>query len=195
MIAVVRLLAHLRGIPRFAANAFSPARTSAFSSTYSTASVLGWPRSSQIHRLQAHQPRAAQATVLHQRGREVAIVGRDRLLLGFIVVTILITVAASLLASVRAVLLPQREALKYHSRLVEVAMVVHPWAWGIGLVCTGLVSSCFLELFFLPAQPHPPRWLAGQLFTSGLTPACSVSACGSQARWLYAQEFYAGWAE
>ena len=73
-------------------------------------------------------------------------------------------------------------------------MVVHPWAWGIlALVAIGLVALDFLGH---ARNPHPPtaaeaaRWT---LFYVGLAAVFGVGIWLTNG-WLYAQEFYAGWA-
>ena len=73
-------------------------------------------------------------------------------------------------------------------------MVVHPWAWGIlALVAIGLVALDFLGH---ARRPHPPtaaeaaRWT---LFYVGLAAVFGVGVWLTNG-WLYAQEFYAGWA-
>ena len=73
-------------------------------------------------------------------------------------------------------------------------MVVHPWAWGIlALVAIGLVALDFLGH---ARDPHPPtaaeaaRWT---LFYVGLAAVFGVGIWLTNG-WLYAQEFYAGWA-
>lgn len=73
-------------------------------------------------------------------------------------------------------------------------MVVHPWAWGIlALVAIGLVAHDFLGH---ARNPHPPtaaeaaRWT---LFYVGLAAVFGVGIWLTNG-WLYAQEFYAGWA-
>ena len=73
-------------------------------------------------------------------------------------------------------------------------MVVHPWAWGIlALVAIGLVALDFLGH---ARRPHPPtaaeaaRWT---LFYVGLAAVFGVGIWLTNG-WLYAQEFYAGWA-
>ena len=73
-------------------------------------------------------------------------------------------------------------------------MVVHPWAWGIlALVAIGLVVLDFLGHV---RNPHPPtaaeaaRWT---LFYVGLAAVFGVGIWLTNG-WLYAQEFYAGWA-
>ena len=73
-------------------------------------------------------------------------------------------------------------------------MVVHPWAWGIlALVAIGLVALDFLGH---ARRPHPPtaaeaaRWT---LFYVGLAAIFGVGIWLTNG-WLYAQEFYAGWA-
>lgn len=73
-------------------------------------------------------------------------------------------------------------------------MVVHPWAWGIlALVAIGLVTLDFLGH---ARNPHPPtaaeaaRWT---LFYVGLAVVFGVGIWLTNG-WLYAQEFYAGWA-
>ena len=73
-------------------------------------------------------------------------------------------------------------------------MVVHPWAWGIlALVAIGLVALDFLGH---ARNPHPPtaaeaaRWT---LFYVGLATVFGVGIWLTNG-WLYAQEFYAGWA-
>ena len=73
-------------------------------------------------------------------------------------------------------------------------MVVHPWAWGIlALVAIGLVALDFLGH---ARNPHPPtaveaaRWTA---FYVGLAAVFGVGIWLTNG-WLYAQEFYAGWA-
>ena len=73
-------------------------------------------------------------------------------------------------------------------------MVVHPWAWGIlALVAIGLVALDFLGH---ARNPHPPtaaeaaRWT---LFYVGLAAIFGVGIWLTNG-WLYAQEFYAGWA-
>ena len=73
-------------------------------------------------------------------------------------------------------------------------MVVHPWAWGIlALVAIGLVALDFLGH---ARNPHPPtaaeaaRWT---LFYVGLAAVFGVGIWMTNG-WLYAQEFYAGWA-
>ena len=73
-------------------------------------------------------------------------------------------------------------------------MVVHPWAWGIlALVAIGLVVLDFLGH---ARNPHPPtaaeaaRWT---LFYVGLAAVFGVGIWLTSG-WLYAQEFYAGWA-
>jgi len=73
-------------------------------------------------------------------------------------------------------------------------MVVHPWAWGIlALVAIGLVALDFLGH---ARRPHPPtaaeaaRWA---LFYVGLAAIFGVGIWLTNG-WLYAQEFYAGWA-
>lgn len=73
-------------------------------------------------------------------------------------------------------------------------MVVHPWAWGVlALVAVGLVVLDFLGH---ARNPHPPtaaeaaRWT---LFYVGLAGVFGVGIWLTNG-WLYAQEFYAGWA-
>ena len=73
-------------------------------------------------------------------------------------------------------------------------MVVHPWAWGIlALVAIGLVALDFLGH---ARNPHPPtaaeaaRWT---LFYVGLAAVFGVGIWLTNG-WVYAQEFYAGWA-
>ena len=73
-------------------------------------------------------------------------------------------------------------------------MVVHLWAWGIlALVAIGLVALDFLGH---ARNPHPPtaaeaaRWT---LFYAGLAAVFGVGIWLTNG-WLYAQEFYAGWA-
>ena len=73
-------------------------------------------------------------------------------------------------------------------------MVIHPWAWGIlALVAIGLVVIDFLGH---ARNPHPPtaveaaRWT---LFYAGLAGLFGVGIWLTNG-WLYAQEFYAGWA-
>ena len=73
-------------------------------------------------------------------------------------------------------------------------MVIHPWAWGIlALVAIGLVAIDFLGH---ARRPHPPtaveaaRWT---LFYVGLAALFGVGIWLTNG-WLYAQEFYAGWA-
>ena len=73
-------------------------------------------------------------------------------------------------------------------------MVVHPWAWGIlALVAIGLVALDFLGH---ARNPHPPtaaeaaRWT---LFYVGLAAVFGVGIWLTNG-WMYAQEFYAGWA-
>ena len=73
-------------------------------------------------------------------------------------------------------------------------MVVHPWAWGIlALVAVGLVALDFLGH---ARNPHPPtateaaRWT---LFYVGLAALFGIGIWLTNG-WLYAQEFYAGWA-
>ena len=73
-------------------------------------------------------------------------------------------------------------------------MVIHPWAWGIlALVAVGLVVIDFLGH---ARNPHPPtaaeaaRWT---LFYVGLAALFGVGIWLTNG-WLYAQEFYAGWA-
>ena len=73
-------------------------------------------------------------------------------------------------------------------------MVVHPWAWGsLALVAIGLVTLDFLGH---ARNPHPPtaaeaaRWT---LFYVGLAAVFGVGIWLTNG-WLYAQEFYAGWA-
>ena len=73
-------------------------------------------------------------------------------------------------------------------------MVVQPWAWGIlALVAIGLVALDFLGH---ARNPHPPtaaeaaRWT---LFYVGLAAVFGVGIWLTNG-WLYAQEFYAGWA-
>ena len=73
-------------------------------------------------------------------------------------------------------------------------MVVHPRAWGIlALVAIGLVALDFLGH---ARNPHPPtaaeaaRWT---LFYVGLAAVFGVGIWLTNG-WLYAQEFYAGWA-
>ena len=73
-------------------------------------------------------------------------------------------------------------------------MVVPPWAWGIlALVAIGLVALDFLGH---ARNPHPPtaaeaaRWT---LFYVGLAAVFGVGIWLTNG-WLYAQEFYAGWA-
>ena len=73
-------------------------------------------------------------------------------------------------------------------------MVVNPWAWGVlALVAVGLVVLDFLGH---ARNPHPPtaaeaaRWT---LFYVGLAGVFGVGIWLTNG-WLYAQEFYAGWA-
>ena len=73
-------------------------------------------------------------------------------------------------------------------------MVVHPWAWGIlALVAIGLGALDFLGH---ARNPHPPtaaeaaRW---SLFYVGLAAVFGIGIWLTNG-WLYAQEFYAGWA-
>lgn len=73
-------------------------------------------------------------------------------------------------------------------------MVIHPWAWGVlALVAIGLVALDFLGH---ARNPHPPRaseaarWTAFYVGLSGLFGVGVWLTNG----WLYAQEFYAGWA-
>ena len=73
-------------------------------------------------------------------------------------------------------------------------MVVHPWAWGIlALVAIGLMALDFLGH---ARNPHPPtaaeaaRWT---LFYVGLAAVFGIGIWLTNG-WLYAQEFYAGWA-
>ena len=73
-------------------------------------------------------------------------------------------------------------------------MVVHPWAWGIlALVAIGLVALDFLGH---ARRPHPPtaaeaaRWT---LFYVGLAAIFGIGIWLTNG-WVYAQEFYAGWA-
>ena len=73
-------------------------------------------------------------------------------------------------------------------------MVIHPWAWGIlALVAIGLIVIDFLGH---ARNPHPPtaveaaRWT---LFYVGLAALFGVGIWLTNG-WLYAQEFYAGWA-
>ena len=73
-------------------------------------------------------------------------------------------------------------------------MVVHPWAWGIlALVAISLVALDFLGH---ARRPHPPtaaeaaRWT---LFYVGLAAIFGVGIWLTNG-WVYAQEFYAGWA-
>ena len=73
-------------------------------------------------------------------------------------------------------------------------MVGHPWAWGIlALVAIGLVALDFLGH---ARNPHPPtaaeaaRWT---LFYVGLAAVFGIGIWLTNG-WLYAQEFYAGWA-
>lgn len=73
-------------------------------------------------------------------------------------------------------------------------MVVHPWAWAVlALVAMGLVAIDFLGH---ARNPHPPtaveaaRWT---LFYVGLAALFGVGIWLTNG-WLYAQEFYAGWA-
>ena len=73
-------------------------------------------------------------------------------------------------------------------------MVVHPWAWGIlALVAIGLIALDFLGH---ARNPHPPtaaeaaRWT---LFYVGVAAVFGVGIWLTNG-WLYAQEFYAGWA-
>ena len=73
-------------------------------------------------------------------------------------------------------------------------MVVHPWAWGIlALVAIGLVALDFLGH---ARRPHPPtaaEAARGALFYVGLAAIFGVGIWLTNG-WLYAQEFYAGWA-
>ncbi len=153
-------------------------------------------RDPRIHRLQAHQPRAAinERAVLHQRGTR-----RSRSCWSAASPSpglssssmILITVAALFrLPCARWVRMPQRGAPKYHGRLAgEVAMVVHP----------GL-NPAWLHLAFVSSDfgharnpiPSPlPRRLAGRLLrrSAGLFGRSTVA----YERRLYSQP-YAGWA-
>ena len=73
-------------------------------------------------------------------------------------------------------------------------MVVHAWAWGVlALVAVALVALDFLGH---ARNPHPPtateaaRWT---LFYVGLAALFGVGIWLTNG-WLYAQEFYAGWA-
>ena len=73
-------------------------------------------------------------------------------------------------------------------------MVVNPWAWGIlALVAIGLIALDFLGH---ARNPHPPtaaeaaRWT---LFYVGLAAVFGIGIWLTNG-WLYAQEFYAGWA-
>ena len=73
-------------------------------------------------------------------------------------------------------------------------MVVHPWAWGIlALVAIGLVALDFLGHArnpHLPTAAEAARWT---LFYVGLAAVFGVGIWLTNG-WLYAQEFYAGWA-
>ena len=73
-------------------------------------------------------------------------------------------------------------------------MVVHPWAWGIlALVAIGLVALDFLGH---ARNPHPPTAAEAARWTLFYVRLAAVFGVGIWLTngWLYAQEFYAGWA-
>ena len=73
-------------------------------------------------------------------------------------------------------------------------MVVHPWAWGIlALVAIGLVALDFLGHARNPQPPTAAEAARWTLFYVGLAAVFGVGIWLTNG-WLYAQEFYAGWA-
>ena len=73
-------------------------------------------------------------------------------------------------------------------------MVVHPWAWGIlALVAIGLVALDFLGHARRPQPPTAAEAARWTLFYVGLAAIFGVGIWLTNG-WVYAQEFYAGWA-